>query len=56
MMGFAHDTEAIKLSLENNIIAHVGVLVVRQFRTAVLRYYRFNLVQQKWVITLLLLP
>ena len=55
MMHFTHHTQAVKFSVVHRVSARTGIHVVQRLRSSVLRYYCFNIVQQKWVAMLLLL-
>jgi len=54
MKRYTHHSRAINL-LYNIALRQVGVLATRRLGTTVLRYF-FNIAQQNWAATLLLLP
>jgi len=56
VMRFTHHIQAIKFSLVYGVVARIGVLAAQRLRTFELWYCCFNIVQQKWVATLLLMP
>jgi len=55
IIGVTHHMHTIKYSLYYCVATHRAVLAARWMETDALRYYCFNIVQQKWAETLLLL-
>jgi len=53
-MGVTHHIRVTKFSLKYHVATRIGVLAARQLGTTVVQHYCFNLVQQKWVTTSLL--